>query len=112
MRQHNRTIRFRHEDGFLVRTVGGDKSYEHRCTLEVFETVAHAVEETPAQGSGTSLDQIAEQERLPHTQVNVALEFLKDRGLIERRHRRNYPASAAVHLDAMVEWHALREKPT
>ncbi len=32
-------------------------------------------------------------------------------GIIDRRHRRNYPASAGVHLDAMAEWHALGEEP-
>ncbi len=41
----------------------------------------------------------------------MALEFLKERGLVEVRHRRCYPASNSVHLDAMVEFHALREEP-
>ena len=55
--------------------------------------------------------QIARKEHLPFTQVNVALEFLKERGIVDVRHRRCYPATESVHLDAMVEWHALREEP-
>jgi hypothetical protein len=71
--------------------------------------VAHAVEETPAEGQGTSLIDVVGREDLPFTQVNVALEFLKERGLVEVRHRRCYPATRHVHLDAMVEFHALAE---
>lgn len=109
----NRDITFCHEDGHLVRTATSDdgRSYAHRCSLTAFEAVAYALDETPDQGEGTTLDRIARQENLPFTQVNVAMEFLKERGLIDVRHRRSYPATAAVHLDAMVEWHALAEKP-
>jgi hypothetical protein len=42
----------------------------------------------------------------------VALAFLYERGIIDRRHRRNDPASCSVRLHAMIEWHALRQKPT
>lgn len=109
----NREITFRHEDGCLVRTVTGadGRSYTHRCELVVFEQVAWALEETPAEGNGIVLDELAVAEDLPHTQVDVTLAFLQERGIIERRHRRNYPASDSVHLDAMIEWHALREEP-
>jgi hypothetical protein len=109
----NRDITFRHEDGCLVRTVAGadGRSYIHRCTLEVFEKVAWVLEETPADGSGVAINEIAAAEDLPHTQVDVTLAFLHERGITDRRHRRNYPASASAHLDAMVEWHALREEP-
>jgi hypothetical protein len=55
---------------------------------------------------------IARAEDLRFTQVDVAFAFLHERGIIDRRHRRNYPASSSVHLDAMIEWHALREEPT
>jgi hypothetical protein len=44
--------------------------------------------------------------------VNVALEFLKERGLVEVRHRRCYPASPDVYLDAMVEYLALEHQGT
>jgi hypothetical protein len=109
----NRDINFRHEDGCLVRTVTGTdgRTYTHRCELTAFEKVAWALEETPAQGRGAGLNEIAAAEGLPHTQVDVALAFLQERGIITRRHRRSYPASTSVHLDAMVEWHALREEP-
>jgi hypothetical protein len=110
----NRAVRFIVEDGCLVRTVTSDagdgRGYTHRCDKAVFETVAHAMDEVPPEGEGTTLTEIVRQEKLPYTQVNVALEFLKERGIVEVRHRRCYPASPAVHLDAMVEYHALREK--
>jgi hypothetical protein len=109
----NRFVVFRIEDGHLVRTVTcpDGRGYEHRCELQTFQTVAHAVEETPAQGDGTSLTEIVRKENLPFTQVNVALEFLKERGIVDVRHRRCYPATRSVHLDAMVEFHALAEMP-
>ena len=109
----DRDVRFFVEDGCLVRTVtasaaaGDSRSYTHRCEKKAFEAVAYAVEETPAEGEGTSLGDIAKREKLPFTQANVALEFLKERGLVEVRHRRCYPATRTVHLDAMVEFHAL-----
>lgn len=109
----NRNITFRHEDGCLVRTVAGadGRTYTHRCSLDVFEKVAWLLEETPAEGNGVAIGEIAKTENLPHTQVDVTLAFLHERGIIDRRHRRNYPASTSVHLDAMIEWHALREEP-
>ncbi|MCC7350200.1 MAG: hypothetical protein IT446_06490 [Phycisphaerales bacterium] len=109
----DRDITFRHEDGCLVRTVAGadGRTYTHRCSLEVFEKVAWVLEETPAEGNGVAINEIAAEHDLPHTQVDVTQAFLQERGIIDRRHRRNYPASDSVHLDAMVEWHALREEP-
>ncbi len=106
----DRQITFNHQDGCLVRTVTGDdgRNYTHRCELEVFEKVAYAMEETLSEGEGTTMPVIVAAEDLPFTQVDVALAFLHERGIIDRRHRRNYPATTSVHLDAMVEWHALR----
>ena len=93
-----REARFYIEDGCLVRkvTAADGRGYSHRCSKEVYETVACAVEETPAEGEGTSMTVIVKQEVLPFTQVNVALEFLKERGIIEVRHRRCYPATKSV----------------
>ena len=110
----NRDIRFRHEDGCLVRTVAGadGRSYTHRCTLDVFEQVAWVLEQAPHEGRGLAINEIAAADDLPHTQVDVTLAFLLERSIIDRRHRRNYPATDSVHLDAMVEWHALREEPS
>lgn len=109
----DRQITFQHQDGCLVRTVMGadGRTYTHRCELAVFEKVAWVLEETPAEGDGVAINEIAAAENLPHTQVDVTLAFLHERGIIDRRHRRNYPATSSVHLDAMVEWHALREEP-
>ncbi len=116
MRTHlrRRDVRFAIQDGCLLRTVTGDasdgRSYSHRCELKTFETVAHAVAETPDQGEGTNLTLLARQEKLPYTQANVALEFLKERGIVAVRHRRCYPASCDAYLDAMTEWHVLAEE--
>ena len=102
----DRQIEFHHEDGVLVRTIAGadGRSYVHRCSLAVFQRVAWVLDETPGEGAGAAINQIAAAENLPHTQVDVALAFLFERGLTDRRHRRNYPASRCVHLDALVEW--------
>ena len=111
----NRDVRFHIEDGCLVRTVVSDASdgrtYTHRCDKATFETVAYAIQETPAEGDGTTLLRIARRENLPFTQVNVALEFLKERGIVDVRHRRCYPGTRDVHLDAMIEFLALAEWP-
>jgi hypothetical protein len=73
--------------------------------------VAHAIAETPAEGEGTTLILLARTEALAYTQVNVALEFLKERGIVDVRHRRCYPATRETYLDAMVEFCALAEEP-
>src|SRR3982751_3395207 len=109
----NRSVLFFVQDGCLVRIVAGtdgdDRTYTRRCEKKTFETVAHAVAETPTEGGGTGLADIAGAENLPFTQVNIALEFLKERGLVEVRHRRCSPATPDVYLDAMVEYHAFAE---
>lgn len=108
MRITERVVVYAVQDGYLVRTVvTGDHIYVHRCGRATFEAVAHAVAETPAVGNGTTMELIAIGERIPYTRVNVALEFLKDRGIVEVRHRRCYPATADPYLDAMVEFLAM-----
>ena len=102
------------QDRCLVRTVtaGGDGgAYCHRCTKATLETVAHAIGETPFEGEGTSGERIVRQEDLPFTQVHVAIGFLKERGVVDVRHRRCYPASRDAYLDAMIEFYALAEEP-
>jgi len=108
-RLKGREATFSVRDGILTQTVTaeGGKGYTHHCDLETFEAVAWAVEETPAEGKGTSLIDIAKQESIPFTRVNVTLEFLKERGIVDVRHRRSYPVSKSPHLDAMTEFHAL-----
>ena len=114
----NRSVVFFVQDGCLVRIVAGragetggnDRTYTQRCGQQVFEAVAHALNQTPREGAGTSVDRLARQEKLPFTQVNIALEFLKERGIVEVRHRHCYPATQDIYLDAMVEFHALAEE--
>ncbi len=102
-----RTESFEVLDGHLVRTVAPirGKRYEHRCPLASFEQAARAIDE--AGGDGFTLETLVEREGLPFTQVAVALAFLKERGCVETRYRRNHAASDCVHLDAMTEYHAL-----
>jgi hypothetical protein len=113
-RREHRDVNFDVVDGALVRTVtfpDGDprKHYTHRCTREVYERVAHAVEESG--DHGVTLESIAEAEDAPFTQVNVALEFMRERGCVVTRHRRTYPASKATFEDAMIEFTYLAEMP-
>ncbi len=112
----NPKVRFLHRQGCLVRIVAapqaaGARTYPYRCTKDVFETVAWALAEMPREGPGATAMQLARRENLPFTQVTVAIEFLKERGIVEVRQRRCYPATGGADLDAMVEWHALAEEP-
>jgi hypothetical protein len=111
-RHRQRDVRFEATDGHLVRTVTfpDGRTYAHRCPLATFELVAHIVDEAPAEGDGITLEALARGHDLAFTQVNVALEFLKERGVLVTRHRRSYPASATAFEDAMCEYHALREE--
>ena len=79
-----------------------DRNYVHRCTRDVFRKVAYAIEDHAA--GGTTLDQIVQAYNAPYTQVNVALAFMKERGCVEIRHRRIFPASDIVYEDAMIEF--------
>ncbi len=109
MRSATRDETFAVLDGHLVRTVtpARGKPYEHRCPLASFEQVAHAIDE--AGGDGFTLETLVAYEDLPFTQVAVALAFMKERGCVETRYRRNHAASDCVYLDAMTEYHALAE---
>ena len=95
--------------GMLVRAVvpRRGKAYEHRCTLETLEAVSHRFDE---RGEGDTVETIAEAIDAPMTQVATALAFLLERGIVTVEHRRNYPATIDVYLDAMTEYHALRER--
>jgi hypothetical protein len=97
-------------DDHLVRKVvpRRGRPYEHRCPRPAFEAVAHACEGFGA--DGFTLETIAGHEDLPFTQVAVALAFLRGRGCIETRYRRNYAASDFAFEDAMMEYHALAVK--
>lgn len=96
-------------DDHLVRKVAPRRGepYEHRCPRASFEQVAHAVDELASEGF--TLESLVQREDLPFTQVAVALAFLKERGIVETRYRRNYAATDGVHLDAMTEYFALAQ---
>ena len=100
--------------GMLVRSVTpsyGPKRvpYEHRCSQQSFEAVAHTIDAIGDAGFG--LDELVQRAAVPHSQAAVASAFLKERGCVITESKRNYPSTSDVYLDAMIEWHALREKP-
>jgi hypothetical protein len=103
-------VRFDVADGHLVRTVTATdgRSYVHRCSRDVYESVAHAMQSVGPDGA--TVDTLAVALDAPYTQVNVALEFLKERSCVQTRHRRNYPSSDIVFEDAMIEFLALVEE--
>ncbi|MEM7577505.1 MAG: hypothetical protein AAF328_08525 [Planctomycetota bacterium] len=112
-RHRNRDVTFDVVDDHLEMTVAfpdqADRNYIHRCTRNIFETVAHTIEEQATAGS--TLEDLVAALDAPFTQVNVALAFLKERGCVKVRRRRSYPASAALYEDAMVEYLVLAEAP-
>ena len=106
---HELNETFEVADDHLIRKVVPRRGepYEHRCLRKAFEQVAHAVDELASEGF--TLESLVKHEDLPFTQVAVALAFLKERGIVETRYRRNYAATDSVHLDAMTEYFALAE---
>jgi hypothetical protein len=101
--------------GMLFRSVTPlrGRPYRHACPLDIFAQVAHAAEELGS--DGFTLESLIEHERaagryVGFTRVAVALAFLRERGILDVRLRRNYAATDAVHLDAMTEYHALAEE--
>lgn len=109
-RRERRDITYEVSRDRLIRTVtlhrGG--GYQHNCTLEVYGEVAHIVEESAKEG--VTLESIADAHDLPYTQVNVALEFMKERGCLITANRRSYPGTAHLYEDALLEYHALKEE--
>jgi len=110
-RHRERKVIFDVVDGVLERKVifPDGRTYTHRCTRAIYEEVAHAIEERATEG--VTLDPLAKALDLPFTQVNVALEFMKERGCVVTRTRRNYPASACMFEDAMIEFTYLADLP-
>jgi hypothetical protein len=100
------------EDDHLIRKVlpRRGEPYEHRCPVAAFAQITYAAQELGEQGF--TLGSLVEYERnagryVTFTNVAVALAFLKERGILEVRYRRNYSATDSVHLDAMTEFCAL-----
>ena len=106
---HERNETFEVIDDHLVRKVlpRRGEPYEHRCPRVSFEQVTHAIDE--AGDEAFTLESLVDREDLPFTQIAVALAFLKERGIVETRYRRNYAATDGVHLDAMTEYFALAQ---
>jgi len=100
-------VRFSVCNGRLVRgvTAADGRAYAHRCTREIYAAVAEAMQSVGEEGA--TVDSLATGLNLPHAQVNVAVEFLKARGLLETHRRRNFPMSEAVLEDATAEFAAL-----
>ena len=101
-----RDVTFRVQDDHLEMHIAFPKqpnrNYVHRCSRDIFREVAYAIEDHAA--GGTTLEQIVDAIDAPYTQVNVALAFMKERGCVEVRHRRTFPASDIVYEDAMIEF--------
>lgn len=99
------------DDGSLRRAVlfSDGTTYTHHCSRDVFEQVAYAMEG----GQGHTGQELSRALDEPFTQVDVAFQFLKERGVIETRHKRkSFAASKVVYEDAMIEYHAMRERPS
>ena len=101
---------FRVIDDVLVRSVVPTRGtpYEHSCERDVFEAVAHTIDELNM--ASFTYEEVRLRVQTPFTQVAVAIAFLKERSIIVPTVRRRHVAAGeSVHLDAMTEWHALRE---
>ena len=112
-RSRNRIVTFDVVDDHLeMKVVFPDtptRDYVHRCTRDIFREVAFTIEEKAA--GGTTLEELVAAMDAPFTQVNVALAFMKERGCVEVRWRRTYPASDMVYEDAMIEFMYLADAP-
>lgn len=90
-------------------------TYIHSCRMDLYEELAHRMEELGTTEAGFTLETLIAHEhehhgraiRIPVSQAAVALAFLKERGVVTTFRRRCY-AEAGCHLDAMTEYHALR----
>ncbi|MBL8746455.1 MAG: hypothetical protein JNK58_08890 [Phycisphaerae bacterium] len=94
----------------LVRSVAPVKGerYQHRCPADAFEAVAHAVAEAKRR---FNLEDLRRAANIPWTQAAVAFAFLKERSVVVPAGGRSHAAASATPFeDAMVEYHALREK--
>jgi hypothetical protein len=107
-------LAFAVEDGCLVMTARprlGGASYRHTCPLESFAEVAHAIE--AAGEAGLSREELHERTAIAWTRINVALVFMDERSIITRAGKRGrlvVTRSPVLVEEALVEYHALREK--
>ena len=99
-------------ENILIRAVTPARGtpYQHTCDKDVFESVAHAIDEL--NGASFTYEEIRQSIEAPFTQVAVAVAFLRERGcIVPAQRRRSVAATNDVYLDAMIEWHALCQKP-
>jgi hypothetical protein len=103
---HQQTFRV-FNDSSLARTVtqANGRSYTHTCPLPAFEAVAWVFTERSTEGH--NMTTLIRDLELPSTQVNVALEFLKDRGCVLSCRRFCYAVGDGVYEDALTEFWAL-----
>jgi len=102
-------------DGCLVRAVAPrrGKPYEHRCSRDGFEAVADTTEQFGERGEAFVLEDLRRAADIPWTQAAVAFALLKERSIvIPAGARAHTVAATGAFLDAMTEYHALREKMT
>ena len=96
----------------FVRLADG-REYAHRCSKQVFEQVAGYLEDH--QREGVKIQSISDAIDAPMTQVNVALQLLTERGLLEKPSgggRLGYVApgyAQGFYEHAMTEFYALIE---
>lgn len=103
-----RRCQFRIVHGVLNRTAEppGGRSYRHTCTLEAFGEVVQFIAQQA--GKGVTMPLLWDQlNSVPCTQATVALEFLKNWGLVQIVRRRCFPALKQFSEEAMCEWDAL-----
>jgi hypothetical protein len=107
----NREIEFRGTPGGALERVvklPDGREYAHRCSKQAFEAVAGYLEEH--QSEGVKMQSLAGAIDAPMTQVNVALQLLTERGLLETHGRLGYVApgyGSAFFEHAMTEFCAL-----
>lgn len=109
----NRDIEFRAtRGGALERYVKlpDGREYAHRCSADVFKKVAAYIDEHVDQG--VTMTALADAIDAPYTQVNVALELLKERSMFTAQGRINYVEDgyrAGFYEHAMTEFYAIIE---
>jgi len=109
----NRDIEFRGTPGGalerVVRLPDG-REYAHRCSRKAFEAVVAHIDDH--QREGVKIKSITDAIDEPMTQVNVALQLLTERGLLETHGRLGYVTlgfAVTFHEHAMTEFFALIE---
>ena len=113
----NRQIEYRGTPGGALErvvTLPDGREYAHRCSEEIFRQVATYLDDhvTASGSAGFTMTSVADALDAPLTQVNVALELLKERGIILTSGRCGYVDAGyrdGVFEHAMVEFYALIE---